>query len=196
MALVNEDILLKKVSENDLKAFSDLFNCYSSAVYQFIYKFVKSPELSDDLSQEVFIKIWENRKNLAEVKAFRSYVFTLAKNHTLNFLKRASREDAAKSEILRNYTYDSNPVEDALLNREYFKYLEGLLLMLTPQSREVFKLCRQQNMSYDEVAGLLGISRNAVKKHMVRSMKTFRDTLENDLGISFTVFVIIFYFLR
>ncbi|HEY0771744.1 MAG TPA: RNA polymerase sigma-70 factor, partial [Sphingobacteriaceae bacterium] len=188
MALVNEDILLKKVSENDLKAFSDLFNCYSSAVYQFIYKFVKSPELSDDLSQEVFIKVWENRKNLAEVKAFRSYLFTLAKNHTFNFLKKASREDAAKSEILRNYTYTSSPVEDALLNREYLKYLEGLLLSLTPQSREVFQLCRQQNMSYDEVARLLGISRNAVKKHMVRSMKTFRNTLEKDLGISFTVF--------
>lgn len=193
MNLRNEPQLLLKMAAGDADAFSTLYAHYTSLVYRFIYKYLKSAELTADLTQEIFIKIWENRAELSELQAFKSYLFTISRNHALNFLKRASVDVTAKGIILQNYSSQES-IEDSLQAKQYLEYLEGVLLRLSPQSREVFRLCRQQYKSYDEAAEILGISRNAIKKHMVRSMKVLGAAVQKDLGIPLSLFLV--YFLK
>lgn len=179
------------MADGDEKAFGDLYNGYHTILYRFVLKFVKSPDLAEDLTQEVFINIWELRSGLTKIDSFRAYLFTAGRNHTLNFLKKASKENAAKGEILRHYNQLQENTEDKLLSEEYRKFIADVLNSLPPQTREIFRLCREQYKSYDEVAAILGISRNAVKKHMVRSHKTFKDLLGDKPVIPMGVLLIL-----
>jgi RNA polymerase sigma-70 factor (ECF subfamily) len=156
--------------------------------------------MAEDLEQEVFMKIWESRKQLREVKSFRAYLFIVARNHILNTLKAVFRSDAAMGEVvnhfirLRNAQADSgNTPENDLLSKEYQTFLEKILTALPERTREIFRLCREQGKTYDEVAALLGISRNAVKNHMVHSMKILGGSVEKDLGISLSLFLAIMF---
>jgi RNA polymerase sigma-70 factor (ECF subfamily) len=184
---LSDQELLPLLRDGDDYAFKELYGRYHSELYSFLYKFLKSPELTEDLTQEVFIKFWDQHTELPQLISIRAYLFTLGKNHAFNFLKRAGIDRTAKAEILKYYPTEGNSLESAIHFNDYKRYLDGLLETLTPQSREVFRLCRTESKTYDETAEILGISRNAVKKHMVRSMRILGDSVERDLGISLTV---------
>ncbi|SMC45536.1 RNA polymerase sigma factor [Pedobacter africanus] len=186
--LANETELLQQAANGDANAFALLYSHYRSLVYRFIYKYLKSPQLTDDLTQEIFLKVWKNKEALTDRQAFKSYLFTISRNHTLNFLKRASIDNTAKSVIINSYS-PSGSLEEELQTKDYLAYLQSILVTLTPQSREVFRLCRQEYKSYDEAAEILGISRSAVKKHMIKSMKVLGDAVKRDLGIPLGIFL-------
>jgi len=188
----DERLAVENLARGNNDAFDAVYNNYYSEVNQFVLRYVKSPQLAEDLSQEIFIKVWERRANLAEVRSFRSWLFVVARNHTLNTLKSAAHKQDVVAEITRHTNpKSSSPVEDELLSREYLRYLNGILDTLPPKAREVFRLCREQHKSYDEVAAILGISRNTVKSHMAHSLKILRDSVEKDLGISLSLFLLI-----
>lgn len=188
--LLNEDELIQKTSNGDTASFALIYDHYNKVIFKFIYKFVKSADLSDDLCQEIFLKIWENRENLAQVRSFKSYAYTVTKNYTFNFLKRAAVESNAKVVIYSAFNELRNGLEEDLITAEYLRYIKAILNTLPAQSREVFKLCRQQGKTYEETAALLGISRNCVKKHMVRSMKTLKQSVTSEFGISMSIFLL------
>jgi len=183
--------LLQRLCDGDERAFTQLYNTYIAELTGFIVKFVKLPQIAEDISQEVFIKIWQNHAQLQGVDSFKAYLFVAARNHTLNILKRIAKEDSAKAEIIRHFqSIRVNNKEDDLISGEYLAYLRNVLNSLPMQTQQVFQLCRTEQKGYEEVAALLGISRNTVKKHMVRSMKTFRHALENGLGIPLPLIII------
>ncbi|QJW89621.1 RNA polymerase sigma-70 factor [Spirosoma taeanense] len=189
MTFSNESLLLNLISIGDEKAFGKLYDFYRPSIYRFICKFIKSTDLSNDICQEVFMKIWEDRWAIREINSFRSYVFTVTKNHTFNVLKRVAVEDRLKGEVLSSYSRSRNDTEETLLAKEYQQFLQKVLDTLPPQSRAVFKLCRQQEKSYEEAAQILGVSSSAIKKHMVKSMKVIKVAVEKDMDIAFSVFM-------
>lgn len=188
--------LLDLLRSDDGAAFGVIYERYNELLYDFLYKFLKSPELTEDLTQEIFIKIWDGRAQLPHLLSVKSYLFTIGRNHVFNFLKRAGTDRHAKAEILKHYTTNGNSLENVLHAKDYQRYLEELLAGLTPQSREVFRLCRQEAKTYDETAELLGISRNTVKKHMIRTMRVLSDSVERDLGISLSTLLVMLVHLR
>lgn len=183
-----ERLLINQLSKGDELAFGKIYDHYQDRVHLFVLKFVKSPHLSEDITQEIFIKIWEDRMDLTEKKSFQAWLFVVARNHTLNFLKKASRESVGVGEIVRNYPFQHNPIEEQMLEKEYLEKLQQVLDSLPERTREVFRLCREEDKSYDEVTEILGISRNAVKKHMVRSNKVFKESLKDRLKFALSFF--------
>ena len=177
-----ESLFIAQISKGDGLAFGKIYDHYHPRIYLFVLKFVKSSQLAEDLTQEIFIKIWDDRNQLNEKGSFRAWLFVVARNHTLNFLKKASRESIGVGEIARNYQVQSNPIEEQLLEKEYQEKVQEVLNTLPERTREVFRLCREEEKSYEEVTKILGISRNAVKKHMIRSNKVFKDKLKLALG--------------
>lgn len=190
IGLGNETDLLYQTAGGNTSAFATIYSFYSPMVYRFIRRYLKSAELTDDLTQEIFIKIWEKREVLANQTSFKAYLFTVSKNHTLNFLKRAAIDTTAKNVILNSYVRNDS-VEEDFQTKDYLAYLQTILNKLSPQSRQVFKLCRQEYKSYDEAAEILGISRSAVKKHMIKSMKVLSNSVKNDLGIHLSLFLLL-----
>ena len=196
MSIPAEDVLLKKIREGDQTAFSEFYQQYVNLLHSFVIRYVKSHELADDLVQEIFIKIWENRITLPHLVSLKSYLFIVARNHTFTFLKKASAEQSLKDKILAEATAYSNPTDDLMLSAEYHAHMQRILSTLPSQTQKIFRLCREEEKSYQEVSALLGISKDAVKKHMVRSMKSLKPTIQNgfDLFISVYVLLNLFYY--
>ncbi|MNL05640.1 putative RNA polymerase sigma factor FecI [compost metagenome] len=189
MEYIDEHSLLQLVSAGDEGAFTVLYERYRIRIYLFIKKYLKSAQLSDDICQNVFLKIWERKEELIGIHTFNAYAFTIAKRQSLDFLKRAAVEKTAMNLILHAYPLHNNSSDDDHQYNEYLNFIDQTLLKLPPQSQRVFKLCRQQFKRYDEAAAILGISRHAVKKHMVRSVKVLRVAAETELGISLSILI-------
>ena len=184
MPFLNESCILKQISEGDEKAFSEIYSIFKPDLYRLVYKILKSADLTNDTCQDVFIKIWEDRHKLTEVHSFKNYLLVAGKNHSLNVLKKVLSEEKRLSVFVSNYNEADNGIEENLQSDEYQRFLQSVLSTLTSQSRRVFQLCRQQGMSYEEAAETMGVSRNLIKKHMVKSMKILRIAVERDLGIA------------
>ncbi|PTT01915.1 RNA polymerase sigma-70 factor [Pedobacter sp. HMWF019] len=188
-AVHNEKDLLQQLIAGDERGFAGLYDLYSPSIQKFILRYVNSSPLSEDLTQEVFIKIWENRSILAGVKSFKAYLFVTARNHTLNSMKVIFRSEVAIGEVVDSFVHLRNETEEQLMHKEYLVFLRKILDSLPERTREIFRLCRDQEKSYDEVAKSLNISRNAVKNHMVQSMKVLRSAVKSEYGISLSLFL-------
>lgn len=181
----DEFSLLKEIAAGNTTAFRVIYEHYSPPVCSFIKKYLRSQELADDICQNVFIKIWEQREQLSGVTEFGAWAFTIAKRQCIDLLKKASREETAMSMILSAYRDEATQAENTLYTREYLQFIEGVLNRMPSRTVEVFRLCRQQSKTYDEAAEELGITRDAIKKHMIRSMRILKDAAEKELGVSF-----------
>jgi RNA polymerase sigma-70 factor (family 1) len=176
-----ENRLLQEMAAGDQCAFEEIYQHYHSNLYHYILRIVKSPPLAEDLKQEVFVKVWEIRQQLPEVRAFGSFLFSIARNHTINMLKSLSRTSAGMGEILRYFPEPG--YDDEILSRDYARYVQKVLQSLPERTREIYRKCREQGKTYDEVAGELGISKNAVKRHMVNSLRMLKDSAGRDLEL-------------
>ena len=176
--------LLDLFKSGDDAAFAEIYDRFHDPICRFVRKYLRSDELSEDITQNVFVKFWENRGQPVIIRELGAWLYTIAKRQALDFLKRASVEQDAMSLILAAYPVNNN-TEDQHIAKDYLQFVENVLNTLPEQTKLIFQLCRQQHKSYDETAALLGISRNTVKKHMVRSMKVLKDAAESELGISF-----------
>lgn len=193
--LHNEKLLLQEVADGNQNAFEYIYKKYNDFVYGFVIKYVKSPELTEDITQEIFIRLWDSRNLLTDIDSIRDYLFIIGRNYTINLLKKAASENAAKGEMVRHYQPVQEDADKKLLSVEYDQFIQNVLDSLPAQTRNIFRLVREQHKSYDEVAAELGISRNAVKKHMVRSNRTFKDILGNRYDTLLSLMVLLFLLL-
>ena len=172
--------------------FDEIYQEYYQGIFRFVLSFVKSSDTAEDITQDLFIKIFENKNILENVENLKSYLFTSAKNATLNYLKKASRDEQIKEKLIQHYDSKKASLEDDLADGEYAAYLQKCLEQLSEKNKVVFNLCRNESKSYEEVAKELGISQSAVKKHMVKSMKTLRSLIKKDFGL-LLVFIFSFH---
>lgn len=177
----------------DKAAYNELYARYSVPVSRFMQKYLHSAVLSEDATQDVFIKIWNKREQLKDIQSFKAYLFTMSRNQALDNLKTAFRTETAISQISASITEYRNTVEDDRLTKEYLLFIENTLATLPQRSREIFTLCREQGKTYDEAAKELGISRNAIKNHMVLTMKVLSSKVESELGISLSILLAIVF---
>jgi RNA polymerase sigma-70 factor (family 1) len=175
-----EERLLLSVAAGDETAFTQIYSHYHPGVYPYVLKLVKVPQLAEDIVQDVFLKIWEARGQLPQVKNFPGYLFTVARNHTLNILRSIARSNHALAALIRHF--QEQRVDDAILNNDYRRFIEHALQRIPERSREIFRKCRDQAMTYEEVAVEMGISRNAVKKHMVKAIRILKDATRGELN--------------
>lgn len=174
-------------------AFAEIYSRYYPNIYKFVLRYLKSPALSEDICQNVFAKIWEQKAQLNEVRTFSAYLFTIAKRQSLDYLKRAANEQVAMGLIVQNYNQVSNDVEEAQRSKEYMAFIEEVLSRLPVPTQMAFRLCREEKKSYDEAAAILGISRNTVKKYMVHSMKVLKSSTEEEFGLTLSLILAVLF---
>lgn len=181
--------MLHRISNGDEEAFATLYRLHQPGIQVFFMRYLHAETLAEDLCQELFIKLWDNRRQLSEVREFRPYLRVLARNLALNSLKRISVSQRALNGLLAHYPKPYDTSDHMLLDREYNALLEEVLSRLPRRSREIFSLCREQGKSYNEVAKSLGISRNAIKNHMVSTLKVLKTFAEKQLGVTLVLII-------
>lgn len=172
---LQEKELISFLREGNENALKQLYDNQVRKLYYFILRTAKSQQLAEDVVQDVFIKIWENRLQIDPEQPFKTYLYTIAKRHLLNLLKRLQHEADILDEI-RKY---SIPVENTTeLNIEYTESNEILneaITKLPTQCREVFVRCKIQGHSYKQVAAQLGITEGTVNGQMVKALRSIKE---------------------
>jgi len=131
--------------------------------------------LAEDLMHDVFIKLFEKMEDLEDkVKNWEAYIFRMARNHTFDYLKRNSLNERFVERTIREFQDGDFVIDRKVLEKEYAEFLDKCLQRLPERSRRIFQLCRQEEMTYDEVAGHLGNSKDTVTHHMVLTMKKLK----------------------
>ena len=169
-----EAVLLQRLQQGDTEAYITLYDQYYPSLYTYILHFINIPELAEDALQEVFIKIWEIRERINPELSFSGYLYRITRNHVFKRLKKISADAALRLQVMQELQHQTEDADTALLWKQYESLLHQAIAQLPPQRQKVFRLCREESKSYEEVAVELGISRNTVKEHMVLAMKSIK----------------------
>lgn len=158
-------------------SFKRLFDTYKNRVYGYVLAIAHSPYAAEEITQEIFIKLWLCRDILHGVDNLDGYIFTIARNRTLNYLRKANYDKRLLRELQNLAMPQYNNVEDRAVVSEYEQLLRDALSRLSPQRRLVYQLSRDGGMNHEEIAEQLHLSRNTVKNHMVEALRLIRSYL-------------------
>ncbi|WP_339654664.1 RNA polymerase sigma-70 factor [uncultured Salegentibacter sp.] len=189
----DDKILVAQLKKGNEKAFKKLYDKYSDGIYGFSLKLLKSADFAEEVVQDVFLKVWNTRENLNIDLNFKSFVYTIAKNLSLNILNKAANDLNLRNQLLRIKPVANTSTKDHLLDKEYELVKRNAIANLSQGRRKIFLMSREQGLSYEEIANELGISVNTVKTQMKASLKSLRDYLSKQGDIDFLLFFMIFF---
>jgi RNA polymerase sigma-70 factor (family 1) len=184
--------LLSLLKDGDQGAYTEIYDRHYGTVFGFIRKYLRARELAADICQNVFLKFWEQREQAPLIREPAAWLLTIAKRQAIDFLRQASVEQAALGRILANYPIRHNSVEEDHFSVDYLQFINQIVDSLPEQTKQIFRLCRQQHYSYEETAKFLDISSHTVKKHMVRSMRILKNAADNELGAPLLIILTFF----
>jgi RNA polymerase sigma-70 factor (ECF subfamily) len=181
VSIQNESELLLDVSKGDIKAFRRLYEHWEPNLSSFIYQITKSKELTLEIVQDVFLKIWMTREQLQEVKNFKAYLYAVSKNQAINALKKSIAELEKLKLYAQNPPLYSEETDDF---KEYrFSLIDEAIDRLPNRQKEVFLLHRYEKLTYREIANRLGIGKESVKSHLSLSIKAIRTHIRSRISL-------------
>lgn len=179
----SEQDLLQRVSLGDERAFRTLFHAHHVRLAAYVLKLTRSRELTEEIVQETFIKVWAKRASLPEISDFGSYLFIIARNHGYNVLRdlarNASLHTSLDAEQISHHHED--PFEQPDPER-FFVLLERAVSLLPPQQQRAYLLSRQEGMRHEQIAELMQLSRETVKRHISLSISSISKYLKDNAG--------------
>jgi RNA polymerase sigma-70 factor (family 1) len=191
----NEQELLRLVAKGDMQAYQQLFDLYWDQVYGIGLRLTKTPEQAKDLAQDIFLKLWNSRTKLTEVRDFRSYLFVITRN-LIHDQIRTKIFHESNHEFLTNYfTYNESSPQELLEQKELGEALNAAIRKLPSRLRQVFNLRRLEGLSHVEIAKRLNITTISSKTYMVRALMALRKEIMKDPGKLFFVASFLFNFL-
>jgi len=172
-----EKSLLQKAASGHEESFTRLFLLYRHKLYSFLLRLTNSPEMTEDVIQDVFLKLWKDRENLVNIEQFGGYIYRMAQHQAINAFRRMARETLILAELNKTTAAVNTSAEDNLNVREVRELLNTALEKLPPKQKLVFTLSRDQGLKHDEIARRLNISPSTVNNHMIAALRTIREQL-------------------
>jgi RNA polymerase sigma-70 factor (ECF subfamily) len=173
------EIVLLQLADGNPIAFEELYNYYYPRLFHFSKSFLKLVDGIDDIIQEVFLKIWQNRKRIKTADTFNAFIFTITRNLLLNELRNRlnnhkMKEKVGKLAISIEYSF----IEQSEY-QEIKEKVERAIDELPFRQKEIFTLSRIQGYSHKEIAEILNITTKTVEFHLAKSVVMLRRRLMN-----------------
>ncbi len=183
--------LVLQLHENDVEAFDILFHKYSDKLYRFSFSLLKNKEDSKEIVQEVFLRIWEKRNKIDSSKSFKSFLFTISYNLIVDQLRLRLKDKEYREFLARYFETEklnfNNEIDFNQLNNQIKDAIEEL----PAKRKRIFKLSRENGLTYKEIAGELGISVKTVETQINRSLKQIKLQLGKNI-FSVLLFICLF----
>jgi RNA polymerase sigma factor (sigma-70 family) len=175
---VNEKALLERVASGDSNAYAQIYTFYTPLIYRFIYPFTDHcKEDTEEIIQDIFLKIWVRKETLIGLTSFRAYLFKMAKHQLIDARKR----DQCLKKIIGQLSYPeesmASPLDNNLIYLEYLNFAKEAIYTLTPQRKKIFNMRTQQDMTINEISDSLNITRSAVKKQLYEAINFVKQHL-------------------
>jgi len=183
----SEDLMVR-IAEGDDDAFEILVNRHQTPVLNLVYRFVGDRTQAKDLAQEVFLKVWQSAKSYKPEAKFTTWVYRITANLCINELKSSRRKrwfsfhrsDEDSENSMEDSISDGSPnAEDLLLAKERSSQISGVLQSLPDNQRMALILKRYDDLSYQEIAQILGCSVSAVESLLFRAKRALQEKLKN-----------------
>ncbi|WP_372946905.1 RNA polymerase sigma-70 factor [Mariniphaga sp.] len=177
-----ENILFEKIRAGDEKAFETLFRQYYPQLCMYATQILKNASAAEEIVQELFVRLWEKRKETEIESSLKNYLFRAVKNHCLNFIK----HNQIKIEHSQKILAEKEPYSaeyDFESQTELFRKIEESISELPEKRQEIFRLSRQEGLKYREIAEKMNISIKTVETQMGLAIKTLREKLKDFLII-------------
>ena len=176
-----ESDLLTAMAAGDFDAFSALYKKYRQALYYFALSLSKNHHEAEELVQSVFVSVWEVRQTIDPSKPFNVYLFRIARNRFYDMLRKRVSETCYMNYILYHNNQIHDDLEKQVENKEINEIINKLLLQVPERRQEIFRLSRDENLSYKQIAERLNISENTVDTQIRNVLNYLRKTLAKHL---------------
>ena len=176
-----EDIILRLKNE-DKSALDELFGYYYPRLYHFSKSILKIENEIDDILQEVFVKIWLNRKKIGNPETFSAYIFTITKNEVLNLIRNNIRDQTFRDKLFLHSVAEEYQQQSQLEFDEIKAGIDKIVANLPEKRQQVFVLSRTEGLSNREIALLLNISEKTVEDHITHAIKQIKNSMKG-MGI-------------
>lgn len=164
--------LVVKMRAGDVSAFDSLYWRYYQVVYRNILKLTKDPLVSEDILQEVFIRLWEKRQDINFEQPVVNWIFVISFNLSIDYTRKKLREQ----ELHRKLLADTNTIpQNGSVYEDYYQLLKRAIEQLSPQKQRIVKLCKLEGMTYEEAAAEMKISRHTVKEYLSAAMASLSE---------------------
>jgi RNA polymerase sigma-70 factor (ECF subfamily) len=177
-----ESILMTLLANDSEHAFKLLYSRYNNRIYKLSIRYLKSPVLAQEIVQDVFLKLWFERKNMNADLPVEAWLITVAKNKLINQFKKLTNERNMLSAYDAESNTNKSDGETKLISTEFEKQLNTMINGLPQMQKKVFHFAKEDGLSYNEIASRMNISPLTVKTHMARALDKIRRSLR-DFGI-------------
>jgi RNA polymerase sigma-70 factor (family 1) len=190
----NEKELLSQVASGDRDAFKGLYSTYFPLVERYVSLFESSKRNQDELTQDVFVRIWEKRDKLAGVESFKNYLFFVSRNVVYNYIRALKVRKKLNDLEDSGETSSESNVENELLFKQYYNIALEAIEKLPAGRQKILKMSVDQGLTLDEIAAELNISRSGVKKQLYTATAFVRQYLQEHGELSLLLFVFVSLF--
>ncbi len=181
---LTDNELWKLIKQHDQKAFRALFDMYWSKVFTTAFRYLKDKDACAEIVNDLFLNIWNKREQL-EIVSLQAYLTSSARYHVykkLKTIKTSPLELVENYDLLIDRIESNNPIDDKIKYQELEIRIDTYLTDLPKRCREIFIMSRKENLSNDEIAKKLNISKRTVENQLTHALKHLRNALK-DLSI-------------
>ncbi len=182
--------LVERLQKGDIEAFNAVFEKYGSRLFGFAFKYLKSKEEAEELVQDVFLKVWENRKNLKKEYSLKSYLFTISYHDICKFFRRKELNDKLKEEIVQTRETAENP-KDRIDYQSTLEQIEKVIEKLPSKQKVAFEKSRKEGKSTREIAKEMKLSPGTVDNYISAALKFIKKNI-SDNCLSVLLFIALF----
>ncbi|MHB1316750.1 MAG: RNA polymerase sigma factor [Minisyncoccota bacterium] len=179
-----DEQLISDYLEGDAQALTVLVDRYLEDAYNFAFRLTKNKHVAEDVTQESFVKAWKNIRKFISSNSFRSWLFSIIHNTSIDYLRKRKDVSFSSFETIEGYSplisnlTDTEPLQDELFAlAENTKYVENILNQINPQYREVLNLKYTSNMTFSEISKLLKRPLHTIKSQYRRGTTSLRRLL-------------------
>ena len=184
MITSREDDYVKALSNGDSKAFELLFLRYQPKLVNFFTGFVHDDEIAQDLAQDLFFNLWNNRSKLSDIRLFQSYLYQMARNILYNYYDHSLVQEKYGMAQFLSPSVSDDP-EELLFASNLQELINLRVDQMPPQRRQIFRMSRMEGLNNEEIANRLNINKRTVENHLTVALADLRKMLKVSILLFF-----------
>lgn len=179
MAVINEKYTVGKIRQGDRSAFSLVFVSYYTDLVMFAFTIVKTKDASEEIVQEVFVRLWDNRETIEIRSSLKSFLLKSVQNKCIDWLRHQKIKDRYAEKRLQDNTLYENETESYLMYSELEQSIEKALMSMPEKISQTYSMNRFDGLTYREIADRLDVSVRTVEVRVSKALDFLREKLKD-----------------
>ena len=189
----DDSALVERLQKGDVEAFDLIYDKYSPNLYAFGLKYLRSKDEAEELVQSVFLKLWENYRNLKKELSFKSYLFTIAYNEICKLFRKRNYQKKFIEYTMHEKFQSFTEIENGIDYQSVLKQVQQIVDKLPERQKSIFVKSRYEGKSTKEIAEEVGLSPGTVDNYISEALKFIRRRLQNE-SLPVLLFLSLFFF--